>query len=73
MTAPPEPVPWHELGFLGWPPAERRHWVAAPKDLNFTEAEAWAEAYATRLGGRPQTVMLSSGMTLVRVRPPPPA
>ncbi|HEY1301450.1 MAG TPA: hypothetical protein VGF07_13205 [Stellaceae bacterium] len=65
---PPEPVPWAELGWLGWPAAERRHWVAAPAALNFSEAEAWAKAYAERLGGRPKTLMLINGITLVRVR-----
>jgi hypothetical protein len=64
----PEAVPWHELGWLGWSPEERRHWVAAPAELNFGEAEAWAENYAKRLGGRAETVMLATGMTLVRVR-----
>jgi hypothetical protein len=44
------------------PLAERPHWVLAPLEMNFTDAQRWAR----RIGGC-RTIALNSGETMVRL------
>jgi hypothetical protein len=69
LAAPPEKVPWERLGWLGIRPYHQRQYVMAPAFLTYGEAERWAEAWARRQGGEPELILLSTGDTLVRLKP----